>query len=92
MTRTLGTCSLCGGAVTVPTVFHSVHPPTPTCSSCGATAAAHGPVIPMRREPSEAERRHRACLPTPEEIHVWVPRADLRWARYFGIVNEETPS
>lgn len=92
MTRTLGTCSLCGGAVTVPTAWLGVHPPTPTCSSCGATAAAHGPVIPMRREPSETDRRHRACLPTPEEIRARNPHADLRWARHFGIVNEETPS
>lgn len=24
---------------------------TPTCGSCGAIAAAHGPVIPMKRGP-----------------------------------------
>lgn len=47
MTQTIGTCSICGGAVTVPTIFHSVVPPVPTCSSCGATARASGPVVPM---------------------------------------------
>ena len=46
--ETLGTCSLCGGAVQVPLVWASVIPPKPTCSSCGAVkAGGHGPVIPM---------------------------------------------
>ena len=46
--RTIGTCGSCGGAVTMPTVFHSVVPPTPRCESCGSTpAVAHGPVIEM---------------------------------------------
>jgi hypothetical protein len=52
MTRIIGTCSLCGGPVTVPTVWMGVVSPTPTCSDCGATAVP-GPVIPMtpRRTP-----------------------------------------
>lgn len=44
----VGTCSLCGGMVTVPTVWFGVAPPIPICQQCGAHAAAHGPVIPMR--------------------------------------------
>jgi hypothetical protein len=44
---TIGTCSLCGGPVQVPSVWMGVVPPTPACASCGATAAQHGPVIPM---------------------------------------------
>lgn len=48
MNKTIGTCSICGGRVTEPTVWHGVIPPTPTCESCGAVAAAHGPVIPMQ--------------------------------------------
>ncbi len=48
--RVIGTCSLCGGAVTVPTVFHSTIPPTPTCSGCGATPkSGHGPVVEMEK-------------------------------------------
>ena len=47
MYNIVGTCSLCGGRVMVPQVYHSVVPPTPTCESCGATAATSGPVIPM---------------------------------------------
>lgn len=43
----VGTCSLCNGPVVVPNVWYGTVPPTPTCSSCGAIAAAHGPVIPM---------------------------------------------
>lgn len=42
----VGSCSLCGGAVTAPTYWHSVIQPVPTCKSCGATKAV-GPVIPM---------------------------------------------
>lgn len=45
-----GTCSICGGAVCTPDVWHGAVPPTPTCRSCGAVKEnAHGPVIPMRR-------------------------------------------
>ena len=45
---TIGTCSICSGPVTVPTIWHGVIPPTPTCRSCGAVKAAdHGPVIKM---------------------------------------------
>jgi hypothetical protein len=44
----IGTCSLCGGRVSVPSVYHSVIPPEPTCESCGAVRASHGPVIDMR--------------------------------------------
>lgn len=49
MVQVVGTCSLCGGAVAVPAMWMSIIPPVPTCGSCGAVAAAHGPVIPMRR-------------------------------------------
>lgn len=46
--RVIGTCSICGGRVTVPSVYHSVVPPTPTCEKCGAVPRqSYGPVIPM---------------------------------------------
>ena len=45
---TVGTCGLCGGKVSVPTVWMSVIPPTPICEDCGATAKVnHGPTLPM---------------------------------------------
>ena len=45
----LGTCSLCGGPVSVPAVWHGVIPPTPTCERCGAVKAdTYGEVIQMR--------------------------------------------
>lgn len=52
--RTIGTCSICGGAVTVPQYWLGIHPPTPSCSTCGAMPVLpHGPVIPMRpRQPT----------------------------------------
>lgn len=44
----IGTCSICGGAVTAPTVWSGVVPPEPTCSSCGAIKKqSYGPVIDM---------------------------------------------
>jgi hypothetical protein len=50
-TQTVGTCSICGGAVTLPTMYWSVVPPVPTCSRCGAMARSSGPVIPMAPAP-----------------------------------------
>lgn len=45
----IGTCSLCGGAVTVPETWMGIHPPTPTCSKChGVPKQPHGPVIDMK--------------------------------------------
>ena len=44
----MGTCSLCGGRVSIPRVFMGIITRVPTCESCHATAgASHGPVIPM---------------------------------------------
>ena len=43
----VGSCSLCGGRVTVPDDWCCMYPPTPTCESCGAEAANNGPVIEM---------------------------------------------
>lgn len=45
----IGTCSLCGGAVCTPELWGGIVPPQPTCNRCGAVAANHGPIIPMRR-------------------------------------------
>ena len=48
MTKTIGTCSRCGGPVTVPTAWYATVPPVPTCAHCGATKAQpYGPVIEM---------------------------------------------
>lgn len=50
MTKTVGTCSLCGGPVTVPTTWLGTEPPTPSCSRCGAVPKnAHGATIQMER-------------------------------------------
>ena len=46
----IGTCSLCGGAVSVPDVWYGTVPAIPTCSSCGATKDnPYGPVINMTK-------------------------------------------
>lgn len=47
----VGSCSLCGGPVTVPSAWLSVTPPTPSCASCGAIRAGFGRVIDMQPSP-----------------------------------------
>jgi hypothetical protein len=48
--RTIGTCSICGGRVSVPDHWMGIHPPIPTCDSCGAhMKQPHGPVVPMEK-------------------------------------------
>lgn len=48
----LGTCSLCGGPVSVPAVWHGIVPPTLTCERCGAVKAnEYGEVIQMHTAP-----------------------------------------
>lgn len=50
MDRTVGTCSLCKGRVTVPQNWLSVVPPIPTCESCSATAKQpYGGTIEMEK-------------------------------------------
>lgn len=51
MTKVIGTCSNCGGRVTVPEIWHGINPPVPQCESCLATAKAPGPTIPMNPPP-----------------------------------------
>ena len=54
MNKTIGTCSLCGGAVQVPHLWGGIQPAVPTCARCGATEKnPHGPVIQMERKPTE---------------------------------------
>ena len=48
--QTIGTCSLCGGRVTLPMVWHSNNtaPPRAKCERCWAVAVPHAlPVIQM---------------------------------------------
>jgi len=55
---TVGTCSCCGGRVTVPDNWLSVIPPVPTCKQCGATPEQpHGAVIPMKAPEKDPKLR-----------------------------------
>lgn len=60
----IGICGVCGGTVTIPTVWYGVVPPIPTCESCGATAKPTAPVLDMnpvpRQQPIDTRRN-----PTP---------------------------
>ncbi len=44
-----GSCSRCGGRVTLPRNWMGINPPVATCVACGAAAASERlPVIPMQ--------------------------------------------
>ena len=42
-----GKCNLCGGLVTVPSMWGGIIPPTPVCQKCGATAKPVKPINPF---------------------------------------------
>ncbi len=47
-----GTCGRCGGRVTTPRLWGGIHPPVPSCESCGAQVKQpHGPVLDMEEPP-----------------------------------------
>lgn len=57
--QTIGTCSLCGGAVQVPMFWGGSVPPTPRCSNCNATKKnVYGGVIDMEAE-TASDRAHK---------------------------------
>lgn len=75
----VGTCSLCGGPVVMPSMM--VHA-TPHCLSCGAIAKnPHGPVIPMER-PRMPRPKHLTWI---EDIETAIPDTE----RGFGDVAAE---
>jgi len=61
-----GICGLCGGRVTTPSVWFGTVPPVPTCESCGAMVASHGPVLPM-------EPRRRPARTAVDQPDFWSP-------------------
>ena len=74
----IGTCSRCGGTVTVPDVWGGVIPPTPTCSACGATAAGHGPIIQIKLVKAE---ENEACAKVCDNAYMARTAADAIRAR-----------
>lgn len=54
----IGSCSICGGSVVVPTIWFGIYPPVPKCQDCGATKKeSAGPVIPMEPSKDSPEKR-----------------------------------
>lgn len=49
--RIVGKCSVCGGIVSVPTLWYGVNRPPLMCESCGAVAddTANMHIVPMRQ-------------------------------------------
>lgn len=75
MNDTVGTCSLCGGRVSVPRNWMATTPPIPTCESCGATKKQpHGDVVEMNplprkiHEPAKFTHRNYDPVPWPNAI------------------------
>lgn len=68
MDVTIGTCSLCGGPVTVPELWAGVVPPVPKCRGCGATKKSpHGPVIEMVPGPGPVPNPRTQTKPSPAQ-------------------------
>ena len=62
----IGTCSICGGDVTMPIIWYSIYPPRPTCNKCGAVAAdERKPIIPMIEREEKVQR---------ESTNIWTTR------------------
>ena len=75
MDKTLGTCSLCGGRVTVPDAWWCLDPPVPTCQQCRARQKpSHGPVIEM--DP--------ASRPLPDGVPSYKELVQRAWERQRG--------
>lgn len=62
--KPIGTCSQCGGVVSIPTVWYGVTRPVPSCESCGATAAGwpNLPMIPTIPVPKPRVRPSYGCM------------------------------
>lgn len=66
----LGTCSLCGGPVCVPSVIWSTVAPTPQCLWCGAYVKNDfGPKIDM--VPTKPNKTWRPYEPDSQWISLW---------------------
>lgn len=74
----IGTCSLCGGPVVTPDVWHGIQRPPRTCERCGAHAVDYGPVIPMTpahsprpQHPWWGSGTHDSTVDTGSETITW---------------------
>lgn len=82
MEKTVGTCSICGGRVTVPSNWMGIYPPTPTCQNCGARAAQNnGPVIPMKpvQLPHIPRPNGRLSVDSEESVDMAELNCGLKW-------------
>jgi hypothetical protein len=52
----IGTCSICGGTVSVPNAYLLTRPPVPRCDSCGASKKSDLPVVEMEGENPEKRK------------------------------------
>lgn len=76
--RIIGVCSICGGNVSVPTLWWSTQAPQPTCSSCGAIAQNRGPIIPMQGGKHLDLKDYKITLNQPKVRPLTVDRTSVR--------------
>ena len=70
----IGQCSICGGNVSIPEIWHGVNPPVPTCENCGAVKKRNLPIIPMSPLPYPKDfsrRKRNPHWPSPDDVMCW---------------------
>jgi hypothetical protein len=83
----IGSCSICGGNVTVPDTWYGINPPVPRCDSCGAIKRTR-PVIDMEPVPVAPtyQSPHPVVPLTPYQPFPAQPRPQYdRWVPYTPV-------
>lgn len=75
--KVIGSCSICGGNVVVPTSWYGVYPPEPTCETCGAVKKRSLPVVEME-QPDRSWVKEFEKLRRHMKIDVWRGFGDWR--------------
>jgi hypothetical protein len=98
--KCIGRCGICGGSVTVPTIFWSVVPPTPQCEQCGALydGTAHLPVLPMipaspngkTWEDVIEEKRER--MNKGEKAYAMRKSGRMKWKEIASVIESDQPN
>ena len=78
MSHTIGTCSICGGPVQEPDIWCGSDPPTPTCSSCGAT----------KRNPYGPRKRGMNMELTDYEARIINDFIGQHWTRFLSFAEQ----
>lgn len=84
--KIVGICGICGGDVTLPSIWHGIYPPKPSCQSCGAIACDPSlPVLPMQPR-RERRKPFHAPANEPFEWMRWVQGEPSDITATFGVL------